>query len=251
MDAVGERTTTQAEETPGVVAAHKVWTDYTKKLGKAYVSKKQSAKQNRKPKSVNIDGEKICVAKDVKLPADVGPFNASLRFLKLHRVYNRLEASVFLVCNVNEPGQRIQWCASLGGGVLCDLKYVMSKGHNGQTLGFKRATITKRTLWASPNFIAAHPEVHRILQAKSREAPGKFTWIANKYQFAALSVRRAASGNRTECVALVTAAEQRDMDRWGPNFTQAHALCPQASEGLRVLGFCGRGNEKSPAPGKH
>ena len=92
------------------------------------------------------------------------------------------------------------------------LQYIISKSHNGQTLGFKSATITKRSLWASPNFIAAHPEVHRILQAKSREAPGKLSWIAIKAQFAALSRRRAASGNRTECVALVTAAEQRDMD---------------------------------------
>jgi hypothetical protein len=204
MDAFAEGTTIDSEHQGDIKRAHRLWQGYKAVVGKRYVAAKKNLAAN-KVKTPKLDGHAIFVSKDV-IPPNDSEFKDALRKLSLRRVHNRLEASVFLVNNVDQPGQRVHWAALLSGGLICSLRFILARGHAGQTLGIQPATNIKRYIWCSPDFIVDHPEVHRILEAK---IPGtNFKWLASRAQCIELARKKATYKKYTDVIALVTADEQ-------------------------------------------
>lgn len=144
---------------------------------------------------------------------DEQAFKRALRTHSLQRVHDRLHAHVFVVANLGALGQRVRWCCMLGGGLICDVKCIVAGGHSGASIGLKAATLSKRQIWCSPEFVAKHPEVHKIITCKAQLPSSNWRWVQNKQQLLDLGTRRTAAGHGGEVVAFVTAKEQTSEER--------------------------------------
>ena len=134
-------------------------------------------------------------------------FTQALRKYNIKRTHNRLSADVFVLPNVTQLGQRIQWCTMLSGSCVCDLKCLISGGKAGSSVAFKAVVSSRRMVWCSDNFRASHGELYNILNHTIALPLSNWKWIATKEQLLDKAKKRTA--NRAgEIVAFVASAEQ-------------------------------------------
>ena len=160
------------------------------------------------PSPPTISGTKIYVNSGI----DVGnqqQWRRLLRDRRAQQVQDRLEADLYIVEDVSQPGQRILWCCFLAGRAVCTLDYVKTAGERGTILKYKAATESKRQVWASDAFKAKHVEIFAILNALARRDASKWRWVASKEAFLDLAARRAAGGHGNEAASFLTMKELR------------------------------------------
>lgn len=127
------------------------------------------------PAQVSLEGKRIFVEervlqeKDAEMRQLVHACNGRL-------VQNRGQADVFVVLDVQHPGQRVTWHAMLGGHSIADVHFLESSGHAGVMFTYKAATNTTRRWYCSAEFARLHPILSGIIHAKAN-APGS-KWYA-------------------------------------------------------------------------
>ena len=120
---------------------------------------------------------------------------------------DRLAASVYVVADVNNLGQRTAWCLAVGGRVAITPEYLYTLGEAGPCLAFCPATHSKRRVWISPAFAAAHPTLTLIIRIKAMHPMTKWTFSESRALILDLGRRRAAGGHGNEVLIFVTLAE--------------------------------------------
>eukprot|EP00969_Alexandrium_andersonii_P360337 15455108-Alexandrium_andersonii.AAC.1 len=129
----------------------------------------------------------------------------------------------------------------LGGCLVCNVDFIASAGSAGSCLRFKAGLASKRVLWCSDAFVAAHPISHAILVAKSHQPGSKATWAADRASALALAAQRARSGHKTEVAVFLTLQEKTapetlvcdvacmdDSSSCAPTHVRRAARCPPA-----------------------
>lgn len=214
MEAMDQGYTLPREETSGAREALRIWRDFEHRQAQKYARERanRAAENVRVPVDLTVGKVFVSPGHDI---GDPTAFRQALVKFKMQRVYDRLDAKVFVVPDVTQPGQRIHWIAMLSGGLVCTSRYLASGGHAGGSIAFKAAVRSKRSVWCSDAFVAAHGEIHRILTSCARSPISRWRWLPDKAAVLSLASRRAAVGHAGEVVAFVTAAEQRSEDTGG------------------------------------
>jgi hypothetical protein len=119
----------------------------------------------------------------------------------------RMQATMFVVKDVAAPGQRTSLAAALVGGRVAALQYMLSNGRSGASIKYRAATLTKRWVWVSPAFKAAHPALADQVQ-RAIDMPGS-TWqvLGCRADFLSLSKKRPAK-KRFEVLGLVASSDR-------------------------------------------
>lgn len=188
-----------------------MWRDYEHRQVKKYANEKARCAAASLRVPMDLTDGKVFVSPGQDIGGETA-FRQALVKLKMQRVYDRLDAKVFVVPDITQPGQRIHWIAMLSGGLVCNARYLVSRGHAGGSIAFKAAVRSKRNVWCSDAFVAAHGEIHRILTSCARSPVSRWRWLPDKPALLLLAGRRATVGHAGEVVAFVTAAEQRSED---------------------------------------
>ena len=206
MQAIDEEYTVGAENSAGTKEALKLWKDYkAKKIVSYHADKIRAEKRDRSPTLDFKSMSNVFVDRSVDFQGDDVKFTQALRRHSMKRTYNRLFADTFVVPNVTQLGQRIQWCTMLVGSCVCDLKCLISGGKTGSSVAFKAAVSSRRSVWCSDSFKEAHHEIHAILCHAVGLPHSNWRWVGRD----ALKHRRARTG---EIVAFVSSVEQRHED---------------------------------------
>ena len=225
MQAVDENYTVGAENSAGAEAAWKLWKDFGAKRAATYSAEKMRLGQKSQDPTLNVKSmSNVFVDPAVDFQGDDLKFTQALRQHCIKRTYNRLSADVFVVPNVAQLGQRIQWCTMLVGSCVCDLKCLISGGTGGNSVTFKPAVSSRRMVWCSDNFKASHGELHNILCHIVALPVSNWKWLATKEQMLERAKKRAAGGHAGEVVAFITSAEQMSEDMFTCHVCKSPAL---------------------------
>lgn len=146
----------------------------------------------------------------------IGPLKAPLAALvaaslargRVVTVADRLDARAWVVEDPSAPGQRILWLATLHGGYVLSPEYVNSG--TGMFLAFKKATITRRWLWVSPEFAIAHPILAAIVGGAVGTGASRWSKISSRDAYLAkIKSSRAKRARNFYVIALVSEKEKR------------------------------------------
>ena len=208
------------EMTPNLREAARLRKIYDKKLAEDYVKSKGESAVVDFPEPGNLSqvcshllGKKFHVDSKVCI-ADQKAFNAAVRTLRLQKVNDRCTAEVFLVCDVNQLGQRTTWSLMLSGGFAINMECLLGGGQSGASLCFRPAIAAKRYVYATSGFKDLHPVLHAILNAKVRPSPAcKWSWLDSRDELLEIGRTRARSNQSVAgVIAFVTAPEKRSED---------------------------------------
>ena len=94
-------------------------------------------------------------------------FADALRRAGAALVADAMQADIFVVADIATVPPRVQWLAVLGGGRVCDMKFVLSGGKHGVSVLYKRAMATRRTVFLSDAFITRHPKLAGLVLRKA------------------------------------------------------------------------------------
>ena len=158
------------------------------------------------------NAKKIFVAKGV----DVGNAQTWARLLRAMRVQqtnDRMLADVFVLDEPAKPGQRIIWCAMLGGRTLCTVDFVRTNGERGTAITYKKAVASRRQVWVSDNFKRSHVECFAILASMVKLKGSHWRWLRDRDAFVALAKLRTSKGHGGEVVGFVTRGDRANEDR--------------------------------------
>ena len=181
MQAIDEGGIVTAERSPRSQAALKMWKDYGSKRVLAYHAEKTRAEKRDRSPTLNVKSfSNVFVDGTVDFQGGESKFTQALRKYSIKRTHTRLSADVFVVPNVTQLGQRIQWCAMLAGRVVCDVKCLISGGTSGSSLAFKSAVSSRKLVWCSDNFREAHVELYNILCHCAALPQSNWRWLVSK-----------------------------------------------------------------------
>ena len=115
----------------------------------------------RPPRTISLAGRLIWIDKRLVIS------DADLRRAGLNRCTDASVADIFAVPDLSSMamGQRISWQAGLNGCVVATQEFICSAGASGAATVYKQATVTKRALWMSDNFVASHAVLAAIVAA--------------------------------------------------------------------------------------
>ena len=119
-----------------------------------------------------------------------------------------MQADIFVVADIATVLPRVQWLAVLGGGRVCDMKFVLSGGKHGVSVLYKRAMATRRTVFLSDAFITRHPKLAGLVLRKAGDPACAWKLMTNRDDFLALARKCIAQKKRTEVVAFITPGER-------------------------------------------
>lgn len=211
-----------SELTPLERSAFREWQNL-EESGNATYQKQRERKAAALPARLSLDLAGMAVYVDGKIHGSDAGFSAALRQHKLRRVHDRVRANIFMVDDIRAPGKRVSWAATLRGGVIATQDYIASGGAHGPSLVFKAAVNSKRCLWCSEDFVAQHPEIHKLLMACS--VGSSWTWARSKMHALQVVDKRARSCNQSEMVLLVTKHEQStDQDLQPRSYNHVHCI---------------------------
>ena len=119
----------------------------------------------------------------------------------------RRRASLFVVQDLSDMGQRNQWEAVLRGCVVATPKYVRSAGTSGFVTAYRPpfASVRGRSVWVSAEFVDSHSTLHEILEAAMRGSNSKMLSCSQE-EFLQTRSRTRQCRNP---IALVTIAQKR------------------------------------------
>eukprot|EP00959_Pyramimonas_sp_CCMP1952_P020280 427882-Pyramimonas_sp.AAC.1 len=122
---------------------------------------------------------------------------------------NRAEADIFVVGDVEAPGQRIRFACGLVGGILCTFSYLESQGAAGMALAFKPHVSSRRIVWLSGEFLRAHPSLSDVIITAAGRSSSK--WVVMEPDSCLVFVERAkreTAAKRPPAVAFVVQADK-------------------------------------------
>lgn len=151
----------------------------------------------------------------------VGPLQAKFELLVLAElkkkrvatVADRIDAQAWVVDNPTAPGQRIEWLAAIRGGHVVSPEYVLSGA--GPFLTFKRATTTRRWVWVSSEFAAAHPILAAIVCGAVGTGISSWAKVLTRDSFLAKIASSKAKRARTYYVIALVSAKEKRLDKDG------------------------------------
>ncbi len=164
-------TVLESDLTPRLAEAASLFKIYQQRVGEAYARKKAVAAEACEPQ--RLSGSVMW--------ADPALRNRLLKkvchSLTIDVVTDRMRAKTFLVRDVLKLPQRVAWCLALGGGMACELEYVVSNGEDGRCMVYEATGNRKRTAWASDAFIQNHNVIFGILAEKASPPTGSWKWM--------------------------------------------------------------------------
>ena len=95
-------------------------------------------------------------------------------------------------------------------------EYLYTLGENGPCLSFYAATQSKRLVWISQAFAAAHPALTLIIGTVGRSATSKWTFSPSRKHVLDVGKRRNTNGHGNEVMIFVTLAERDHQDPAAP-----------------------------------
>ena len=117
------------------------------------------------------------------------------------------KATVFLVPDVGEPGQRALLNVGLAGGSLMSLQCLVSGF--GPRVAYKRALKSRRTVWFSDEFQHAHPTLMNMCVTRLAAEPHQWRIISERERF--LERVLALNQHRKTCLGFVGKGEVGDV----------------------------------------
>ena len=175
----------------------------------AYVAKAKRQCAAETPHVARLRGKGVFFDKSVALP-EAGRVADILNRNGAGVVATRPEADVFVVKDVESPGQRVQFAAALIGGVVCTFVYLETRGAAGVAVAYKPQVAVHRVAWCSAAFIAAHPSLHEIIRGVCERSESKWTLYEPDCMlvFAEKATRLNAQKKFVNSVAFVTSGEK-------------------------------------------
>ena len=132
----------------------------------------------RGPGMVSLAGQKLYIDKAKVDVGDPASFKGLLRRHSCTEAGSRSSATMFVV-DMEAIGQRIKWHC-MAGLSCCDLSYVISNGERGLLTTYEDATRTRRHVWISDNFKAAHPELQAIIASLAARPDADWIIVGDK-----------------------------------------------------------------------
>ncbi len=194
----------------------------------------RAAKLARRSAAISID------LRTCKVYLDVGAsdaIKAAAQAKCQSVVQDRMAANCWVVSDPTNPGQRVEWCVTLGGGVICCPPMLLTG--TGPFVRYRAGTLVRRFLWVSDAFKAHHRGLHDIIQYFARRRGSRLSLLARKDEFLQKATRAAIHSKYV--VALVTAAEVSSQGLRGKQNVATvltFCNCLQRREDL-ALGYCG------------
>ena len=102
----------------------------------------------------------------------------------------RETASVLVVDDIGNMGQRSEWYATLKGLAVATPNYLTSSGMNGHILRFQPAVRIARLIWASPAFAERHAGLHDIITHSMDLVCNRWTWFEGTTEDVSTACRR-------------------------------------------------------------
>lgn len=137
---------------------------------------------------------------------------------------NRLEAKMFVVVDVLEPGLRNKWSAVLAGALLVSVRRLLHG--SGPFIKYKPALRIPQEVWMSDNFRSAHPDIAALIQQASTSPGSRWSMVAGDVENFRehVLVREPARGLRRSSVVagLVTKDELKHLAEALPANTRLH-----------------------------
>ena len=123
---------------------------------------------------------------------------------------DRLTASLFVVADPTEPGERTRWAACLRGGLLATPAFVRCDGARGACVKQMPAILCKRTIWISTQFRDSHRALYDLVR---QCVHGRWPILDGRAAFEKkleVNDRRSVRCRRTfDTIGLVTVSEKR------------------------------------------
>lgn len=166
----------------------------------------------RQPVQTTLEGKRVYVQDEI-MEHDAANMRYLLGVCKARTATCRLHADVFIVKDVEQPGQRAIWCAMLGGCAIADVHYLKTAGRAGVRIKYKAAIDTPRRFYFSPAFLQMHPTLVNIIHAKAALATSKWTFIDSRTSCVVWAVHCNARRRATEVLAFVSEEEAAAQDR--------------------------------------
>ena len=103
--------------------------------------------------------------------------NSSIKKYCMENVASRMDAQVFIVGDITNPGSRNTLAASIKGGLIVGPSYINSGGLCGVGLRYKPVTRTKRLVFISPDFNTHHTDLADLLDVAVRARGSKWRHV--------------------------------------------------------------------------
>jgi hypothetical protein len=200
----------EGEITPALKRAQGIAMEREAKVRKLYDARRSQKREAlRQPSRPSLHGLSVWLDPKLELPPQRELLNTLVKAkLSICDELNIHQAGVFITSDIEAPGKLAKWSAILGGGLICDMKYLLSHGAHGKSLKFKAAVHTKRYFWATDQFAAAQPHMYEALAFWT--AQDTSLWIRSASQAAAIRAgeRYSRLGQPSQMLIFVTEAEQ-------------------------------------------
>lgn len=175
---------------------------------KTYVAKSKRAAEANAPHRATLAGNMVYLDKGAPLPSARGVADA-LSKAGATKSPSRADAYVFVVGDVEAPGQRVKFACGLVGGIICTFPYIESQGAAGMALAFKPHISSRRIAWISGEFLRAHPSLSDVIISAAGRSSSK--WVVMEPDHCLVFVERARRENaakRPPAVAFVVEADK-------------------------------------------
>ena len=217
-------------------------------------NRKQSVRAVPQPLAIPR-GARVFVEDDARQQLDTPPGNWSRlrRTLGLQEEPRRHLASIIVVSNPAEPGDRNSFVSAVVGQTLCSPASLREKGGGGggggPWLQMRPAARRPRFIFVSAGVQAKHAPMIDLIKtaAASAAGGGRWRWFADNptdmEQFQSRSARRSGSAHLSEIMTLVLPSEQAKFARWPrvQTLKEFHQSIQQIDHARSAaLGRCGR-----------
>ena len=110
-------------------------------------------------------------------PADLLDTVTAIKSTGMVKTTNRAVATCFVVADLNDVGQRVDWVVSLQGGFIVTPEYVHSRGSSGPMAAYVASIRDPRVRWCSPAFAENHRIIYDILTAAIARPESSWKWF--------------------------------------------------------------------------
>ena len=190
----------------------------TAQAGKLLQQQKHQQAIRAEPRPIALRGARVFVEDAARQVLDEPPgkWSQLRRSLKLQEEKQRHLASIVVVLNPVEPGDRAGFVSAVLGQALCSPSRLLGEG--GPWLQMQRAVQLPRYLFVSAAVQAKHGAMVDLLKAAAGSAKGgRWRWFADSapdrktfWSFVALRAKK----HESEMVTLVKAHERATFARW-------------------------------------
>ena len=118
------------------------------------------------------------------------------------------DAHMCVVPNVSDLSQSVRWTAALLGQFVCNKQYMYTCGSSGVCIKFKRALVTPRQIFVTPECMRRHDRLYNRIKTLVDTASGRKRWkfLSTERELLDLA-RKRGKAHDYEAVLWTTAAE--------------------------------------------